>query len=71
MYESERRRDNAEKSRYKHKEYEVIIQMYKSGMTFKEMISISGPSDCAIRNVLYKDGVGMNREKNSGLALKA
>lgn len=45
---------------------EVIIQMYKSGMSFKEMIPIIGLSDRAIRNVLYKHGVGMNREQYSG-----
>ena len=37
---------------------EVIIQMYKSGMSFKEMIPIIGLSDRAIRNVMYKHGVG-------------
>ncbi len=45
---------------------EVIIQMYKSGMSFKEMIPIIGLSDRAIRNVLNKHGVGMNREQYSG-----
>ncbi|WP_338786445.1 LAGLIDADG family homing endonuclease [Metabacillus sp. FJAT-53654] len=45
---------------------ENIIQMYKSGMKFKEMIAIIGLSDRAIRNVLYKHGVEMNREQSSG-----
>ena len=45
---------------------EVIIQMYKSGMSFKEMIPIIGLSDRAIRNVMYKYGVEMNREQSSG-----
>ncbi|MCC3646117.1 hypothetical protein JGK52_05385 [Cytobacillus oceanisediminis] len=33
---------------------EQIINMYKSGMSFKEMTKIIGLSDRAIRNVLYK-----------------
>ena len=45
---------------------EVIIQMYKSGMSFKEMIPIIGLSDRSIRNVMYKHGVEMNREQSSG-----
>ncbi|MBO0992992.1 LAGLIDADG family homing endonuclease [Bacillus sp. SD088] len=45
---------------------EMIIQMYKSGMPFKEMQPIIGLSDRAIRNVLYKQGVKMNREQSSG-----
>ncbi|GIN70330.1 hypothetical protein J14TS2_08050 [Bacillus sp. J14TS2] len=45
---------------------EMIIKMYKSGMPFKEMQPIIGLSDRAIRNVLYKQGVKMNREQSSG-----
>ncbi|MET3698986.1 LAGLIDADG family homing endonuclease [Bacillus oleivorans] len=45
---------------------EQIIKMYKSGMPFKEMIPIIGLSDRAIRNVIYKHGIEMNREKQSG-----
>ena len=45
---------------------EVIIQMYKSGMSFKEMAPIIGISDRAIRNVMYKHGIPMNREQYSG-----
>ena len=44
----------------------VIIKMYKSGMSFKEMKPIIGLSDRAIRDVMYKNGVKMNREKYSG-----
>jgi hypothetical protein len=43
-----------------------IIQMYKSGMTFKEICGIIGISDRAIRNVMYKYKVKMNREQSSG-----
>jgi hypothetical protein len=43
-----------------------IIHMYKSGMPFKEMCKIIGISDRAIRNVMYKHGVEMNREQSSG-----
>ena len=45
---------------------EAIINMYKSGMTFKEMQPIIGLSDRAIRNVMYKHGVAMNRAQSSG-----
>ncbi len=45
---------------------EVIIQMYKSGMTFNKMAPIIGISDRAIRNVMYKHGIQMNRERYSG-----
>lgn len=45
---------------------EVIIKMYKSGMTFKEMGPIVGISDRAIRNVMYKHSIPMNREQYSG-----
>jgi hypothetical protein len=45
---------------------EIIIKLYKSGMCFKEMTRIVGLSDRAIRNVLYKNGVEMNREQSSG-----
>ena len=45
---------------------EIIIEMYKSGMSFKEMVPIIGLSDRAIRNVMYKHGIEMNREQSSG-----
>src|SRR5690625_1406077 len=45
---------------------EAIIKMYKSGMPFKEMVSRIGISDRAIRNVMYKHGIKMNREQSSG-----
>ncbi|MBS4217597.1 hypothetical protein KHA96_04620 [Bacillus sp. FJAT-49711] len=45
---------------------EVVIEMYKSGMPFKEMVPIIGISDRAIRNVMYKHGIKMNREQSSG-----
>ncbi|AOV07751.1 LAGLIDADG family homing endonuclease [Sporosarcina ureilytica] len=45
---------------------EVIIRMYKSGMPFKEMVAIVGISDRAIRNVMYKHNIPMNREQYSG-----
>lgn len=45
---------------------EDIIRMYKSGMPYKEMVPIVGLSDRAIRNLLYKHGVKMNREQSSG-----
>ena len=45
---------------------EIIIEMYKSGMSFKEMVPIIGLSDRAIRNVMYKHGIKMNREQSSG-----
>src|SRR5690625_5180092 len=45
---------------------EAIIKMYKSGMPFKEMVLRIGISDRAIRNVMYKHGIKMNREQSSG-----
>jgi len=45
---------------------EVIINMYKNGMPFKEMTQIVGISDRAIRNVMYKHSIPMNREQSSG-----
>lgn len=45
---------------------EEIIQMYKSGMPFKEMKPIIGLSDRAILNVVHKHGIKANREKSSG-----
>ncbi|CEI83694.1 replication factor C small subunit [Oceanobacillus oncorhynchi] len=45
---------------------EAIIRMYKSGMPYKEMVARVGISDRAIRNVIYKHGVKMNREQSSG-----
>ncbi|KAA0965747.1 hypothetical protein FQ087_05555 [Sporosarcina sp. ANT_H38] len=45
---------------------EVIIKLYKSGMSFKEMGPIVGLSDRAIRGVMYKHEILMNREQYSG-----
>lgn len=45
---------------------ETIIQMYKSGMPYKEMEPITGISDRAIRNVLHKHKIPMNRKQYSG-----
>lgn len=45
---------------------EVIIKIYKSGMSYKEMEPIIGLSGRAIRDVMYKHGVKMNHEKSSG-----
>ena len=45
---------------------EIIIKIYKSGMPFKEMVPIIGISDRAIRNVMYKHSIPMNREQYSG-----
>ena len=45
---------------------EVIIKLYKSGMSFKEMGPIVGLSDRAIRSVMYKHGILMNREQYYG-----
>lgn len=45
---------------------ETIIQMYMSGMSYKEMEPITGISGRAIRNVLYKHKIPMNREQYSG-----
>ncbi|MFS0646575.1 LAGLIDADG family homing endonuclease [Siminovitchia sp. 179-K 8D1 HS] len=45
---------------------EMIINMYKSGMSYKEMQPITGLSDRAIRNVMYKHGIEMNRKQFSG-----
>lgn len=36
---------------------EEIIEMYKSGIPFKKMVSIIGLLDRGIRNVLYKHGI--------------
>jgi hypothetical protein len=35
---------------------EEIIKMYKSGMSYKEMMPITGLTDRGIRTVLYKHG---------------
>lgn len=43
-----------------------IISMYKSGMSFKEMMTITGLSDRGIRNVMYKHHIPMNRKQHSG-----
>lgn len=45
---------------------ETIIQMYKSGVSYKEMEPIIGISERAICNVLYKHKIPMNREQYSG-----
>ncbi|MFB6467817.1 LAGLIDADG family homing endonuclease [Cytobacillus sp. Hz8] len=45
---------------------EEIIKMYKSGKPFKEMVPIVGITDRAIRNILYKHNVSMNRKQSSG-----
>ncbi|MFJ7935902.1 LAGLIDADG family homing endonuclease [Sporosarcina sp. NPDC096371] len=45
---------------------EAIIRMYKSGMSIKEMEPIIGLSSRAIRNVLYKQEIPMNRAQYSG-----
>lgn len=45
---------------------EAIIHMYKSGMSYKEMEPVTGISDRAIRNVLYKHKIPMIREQYSG-----
>ena len=45
---------------------EDIIKMYKESMPFKEITAITGLSDRAIRNVLYKHKIGMNRQRFSG-----
>ncbi|MCM3439591.1 hypothetical protein [Metabacillus halosaccharovorans] len=45
---------------------EYIIKLYKSGMSFKEMIPLIGLSDQGIRYVISKHGIPMNREKSSG-----
>ncbi|MGM7634980.1 hypothetical protein [Bacillus sp. Hm123] len=37
---------------------EMIIKLYKEGVSYKEMLPIVGLSDRAIRNVLYKHGNG-------------
>ncbi|MBS4189467.1 hypothetical protein KHA94_04435 [Bacillus sp. FJAT-49705] len=49
---------------------EIIIKMYKSGMSFKEMIPTIGLSDRAIRNLMYKHEVEMNREQTPGQPCK-
>ena len=45
---------------------EMVIELYKSEMPHKEISKITGLSDRAIRNVMYKHGVEMNREQSSG-----
>ncbi len=45
---------------------DAIIKMYKSGTPFKVMTAEIGLTDRAIRNVLYKHNVEMNREQYSG-----
>ncbi|QBP41063.1 hypothetical protein [Paenisporosarcina antarctica] len=45
---------------------EAIINMYKSDMSFKELVPIIGLTNRAIRNVLSKQGITMNREQFSG-----
>ncbi|MEB1806023.1 MAG: hypothetical protein LPK26_01770 [Bacillaceae bacterium] len=45
---------------------DIIIEMYKSGMSYKEMQPIIGLSDRAIREVIHKNGIEMNRKQYSG-----
>ncbi|WP_019413994.1 LAGLIDADG family homing endonuclease [Paenisporosarcina sp. TG20] len=45
---------------------DTIIKMYKCDMSFKEMELLVGLSGRAIRNVMYKHEVEMNREQHSG-----
>lgn len=45
---------------------EAILIMYKSEMSFKDMESIVGLSSRAIRNVIYKHGIEVNRTQYSG-----
>lgn len=45
---------------------EMIIKLYKSGMSYKEMEPILGISDRAIRNVMYKHGIPMNQLPGAG-----
>ncbi|MFB5284083.1 LAGLIDADG family homing endonuclease [Peribacillus sp. Hz7] len=40
---------------------EMIIEMYKAGMPYKEMEPIVGLSNRAIRNVMYKHGVDIRK----------
>lgn len=45
---------------------EDIITLYRSQVSFKEMMSVTGLSDRGIRNVMYKHGISMNRAQFSG-----
>lgn len=45
---------------------DAIIHMYKIGIPYKEMEPITGISDRAIRNVLHKHKIPLNREQYSG-----
>ncbi|PYF05698.1 LAGLIDADG family homing endonuclease [Ureibacillus chungkukjangi] len=45
---------------------DMIIEMYKSGMPYKEMVPIIGLSNRAIYNVIAKHNVTVNREPSSG-----
>ena len=45
---------------------DIIIKLYKEDTPFKEMEMITGLSGRAIRNVMYKYGIEMNREQYSG-----
>ena len=45
---------------------DMIIEMYKSGMPYKEMVPIIGLSNRAIYNVITKHNVPVNREQSSG-----
>ncbi|TQR18465.1 hypothetical protein [Psychrobacillus soli] len=45
---------------------EMIIDMYKSGMTYKEMELVVGLTSVAILNVIHKHNVPVNRKKYSG-----
>ncbi|WP_345238953.1 LAGLIDADG family homing endonuclease [Pontibacillus salipaludis] len=45
---------------------QYLIDLYKKGTPFKKMSVLSGLSDRAIRNIMYKNNVKMNREQYSG-----
>ncbi|WP_409304701.1 LAGLIDADG family homing endonuclease [Peribacillus sp. SCS-155] len=45
---------------------EEIIKLYKSGMPFKQLEPLAGIGARAIRNIMYKHGIEMNREPHSG-----
>ncbi len=45
---------------------EMIIEMYKRGMPYKEMVPIIGLSNRAIYNVIVKNKIEVNREQSSG-----
>lgn len=45
---------------------EDIIRLYKSGIPYKKMEPVIGIAEQAIRIVLYKHKIPMNREQYSG-----